>query len=230
MKEILSDYSEKDYKIWIIHQTDNREFNRGAMKNIGFLVVKEKYPNDYKNITLIFNDVDTMPLNKNLFNYETVIRNVKHFYGYTFALGGIVSIKGEDFERINGYPNLWAWGFEDNMLQKRVLNDPILRIDRSQYYPILDKNILQLKDGLERFVNRAEFDRYLGNTPEGINSIGQLTYEMDDINGMVNILTFDTGKIIDPSKSKIHDLRTGNAPFKPTAKQIRRTGMRMFFR
>jgi hypothetical protein len=225
MSEILSDYLDEDYKLFIIHQQDTREFNRGALKNIGFLVVKEKYPNDYKNITLVFNDVDTMPLTKNFLNYETHTGNIKHFYGYTFSLGGIVSIKGSDFERINGYPNLWTWGFEDNMLQNRVLNDPTLKIDRSQFYPILDQNILQLKDGIERLVNRSEFDRYLGNTSEGINSIHHLNYK--ESNEMINIFTFETGNAIDPSQSKTHNLKTGNVPFK---KMVRKNKMGMIFK
>ena len=119
-KEILVDYPPGSYKIWYIHQCDNRDFNRGAMKNIGFLVAKQQYPNDYKNITLVFNDVDTMPFSRNFIHYETSPGIVKHFYGYDFALGGIVSMNAYDFERINGYPNLWGWGFEDNCLQVRV--------------------------------------------------------------------------------------------------------------
>ena len=35
--------------------------------------MKNKYPNDYKNITFVFNDIDTTPVEKNKFNYETQI-------------------------------------------------------------------------------------------------------------------------------------------------------------
>jgi hypothetical protein len=215
--EILSDYPLGSYKIWYIHQCDGRDFNRGAMKNIGFLVAKQLYPYDYKNITLVFNDVDTMPFNKNFIHYETSPGIVKHFYGYDFALGGIVSMNAYDFERINGYPNLWGWGFEDNCLQVRVKKTDI-HIDRGQFYPILDKNILQLTDGVTRIVNRNEFDQYYHNTTEGIYSITDLNYDIDETTGFVNIRGFNTGREQDLGQRKVHDLRNGPAPFHPNDK------------
>jgi len=226
-QEILSIYQKEEYKIYYIHQNDKRDFNRGALKNIGFKIVKEKFPNNYKKIILIFNDVDTMPFNKNFLNYETNSGVVKHFYGYKYALGGIVSIVAEDFESVNGYPNLWAWGFEDNMLQQRVLKNPNLSIDRTQFYPILDKNILQLNDGLARMVNRKEFDRYINNTIEGINSITDLNYEIDENSGFVHVNNFKTGHTIDNSQSTMHDLRKGNIPYKPHDFKKKNTNMSM---
>ena len=104
ISSILIDNS--DYEIYFSHQCDARSFNRGGTKNIGFLAIKNKYPNGYKDITFVFNDVDTIPFT-NLFDYETVPGIVKHFYGFKYALGGIVSIKGSDFEATNGYPNFW---------------------------------------------------------------------------------------------------------------------------
>ena len=212
MKVILEDIPENKYKIYYIHQNDKREFNRGAMKNIGFLMVKNKYPEHYKNITLVFNDVDTMPYSKNFLNYYTTPGKVKHFYGVKFALGGIVSITAGDFEKIAGFPNFWAWGYEDNLLNIRVLNAG-LNIDRDQFYALMDKNMFQMKDGLERLVNKGEFDRYLNNTTEGYHTISRLQYIIDETTGFVNVNHFDTGITSNPEQNKIHDLRNGNKPF-----------------
>ena len=216
MKRILEDMPIMDYKIKYIHQTDDRSFNRGAMKNIGFLYVKNKYPNHYKNITLIFNDIDTVPYSKNFLHYETSLGNVKHFYGYKFTLGGIVSIKGEDYEKTNGFPNYWSWGYEDNAFQKRVQNAN-LNIDRSQFYPIMDDNILQMKDGLNRLVNRNEFERYMDEYKynvinDGFSNITNLVYE-EDSNHFINVSNFETGIPEKPETNKIHNIKNGGIPF-----------------
>ena len=175
MSYVLEDIPKSDYEIYVIHQNDTRKFNRGAMKNIGFLYIKNKYPNDYKQMTLVFNDVDIFPLRKNYLNYITTKGIVKHFFGFTFALGGIVSIVGEDFERINGFPNFWAWGFEDNLLQTRLVNAGI-RIDRSNFYDLLTNSedvttFACINSGVKRITNKNEYVRYLKQTPEGFDRI-----------------------------------------------------------
>jgi hypothetical protein len=203
------------------------------MKNIGFLYAKSLYPNDYQNITFVFNDVDTMPYNKNFLNYETVQGNVKHFYGYQFTLGGIVSITGADYERVNGFPNYWAWGYEDNSFNNRVKQLGI-NIDRSQFYPILDKNILQLKDGIERIVNRGEYDRYVDEVRfqhniDGINTISNVIYSFDETTSFLNIASFQTPISEQPELNKVHDMRNGAIPFARNAQQRRRGTMGMIF-
>jgi hypothetical protein len=176
MEFILEDSD--DYEIIFVHQCDSRNFNRGAMKNIGFLAIKEKYPDTYKDISFIFNDVDTLPFHK-IFDYNTIPGVVKHYYGFESALGGIVVIKGADFEKINGYPNYWGWGMEDACLQKRCLINHI-QIDRSQFYPIGSPEILQLFDGVSRIVNRKDPQRMkTDNGQDGLRSIHKLIYSLD---------------------------------------------------
>ena len=190
MKHVLEDIPKTNYEIYFVEQKNTLPFNRGAMKNIGFLALKYKYPNDYKNITFVFNDVDTVPYSKNVIDYDTTPGIVKHFYGFKFALGGIFSIKGEDFERTNGFPNFWAWGGEDNYMQKRV-EYAGLYIDRSIFFNILDKHILQLCDGVKRLICRKEAATVVNmTTSDGLVTIRNLNYEFKD--EYINVYNFQT--------------------------------------
>jgi len=175
MSFLLEDFN--NYEIYFSHQCDNRAFNRGAIKNIGFLAMKAKYPNHYKNITYIFNDVDTVPFNK-IFNYDTHVGVVKHYYGYKHALGGIVVMKGEDFEKINGFPCFWGWGMEDNILQTRCLNNNII-IDRTDFYSIGSPQILQLFDGITRIISNKDPLNDADNINNGLTTISNLKYTID---------------------------------------------------
>jgi hypothetical protein len=176
--QLILENTELNYEIYFSHQCDIRSFNRGAVKNIGFIAIKEKYPYDYENITFVFNDIDTIPFS-NILQYKTNNGIVKHFYGFTYALGGIVSITGHDLELINGYPNFWGWGMEDNVLQKRCENSG-LTIDRKQFYKIGSPEIVHLFDGVSRIINnkdpwRASHD----NGIDGIKTIHSLKYSID---------------------------------------------------
>jgi len=177
MSFILED--KYDYEIFFAHQCDARTFNRGAVKNIGFIAARNKYPHHYKDITFIFNDVDTIPFSK-IFDYETTHGVVKHYYGFKYALGGIVVMKGADFEKTNGFPCFWGWGMEDNVLQKRCERLGI-KIDRSVFYNIGSPEILQLFDGISRIISkkdpwRGEYD----DGQDGLKTITQLKYTIDD--------------------------------------------------
>lgn len=208
MKEILNDYRENEYEIIFSHQTDKREFNRGAMKNVGFLSIKQKYPHDYKDITFVFHDIDTFPRDKHLIHYETNHGIVKHFYGFKFALGGIVSIKGHDFERINGYPNLWGWGFEDNSLQGRVLQAKI-EIDRSEFYPFKDERIIQLEHGKERKLDNMVVHKFKDFT-NGLNKINEHKYNIENIDNNIYIVNHLKWNIPEREKDIIYESR--NSP------------------
>tara|TARA_Y100000389_G_scaffold36102_1_gene30687 strand:- start:16532 stop:17293 length:762 start_codon:yes stop_codon:yes gene_type:complete len=184
--------SSSDYKVYFIHQKDKNPFNRGAMKNAGFIILKEMYKN-YENISFVFNDVDTIPKNNNLLNYETKKGIIKHFYGYQHTLGGIVSINGFDFEKSTGFPNCWGWGFEDIVLQDRCLKSNLL-IDRSQFYNINDKNFIHCEsnEGSRVICENEVLNRKNNFGWDSIKDISNIKYEIDETDeNMINVLDFN---------------------------------------
>lgn len=190
--KIMEDVPPEDWTFFFVHQNDKRPFNRGAMKNVGFLALKNTYPDDYKNIIFIFNDVDTLPYTKNILNFHTDFGVIKHFYGFHFALGGIFSIRGADFERINGFPNYWAWGGEDNLIHERAKQNGIV-IDRSNFYTIGNMNILQFADGLKRLICRDELaTSIMPNNVDGLSKITDLNYIIYNDTHMIDVSSFNT--------------------------------------
>lgn len=226
---LFEDVPTNEYEIIFSHQQDTRAFNRGAMKNLGFIYSKLKYPNNYKDITFVFNDVDTTPREKDIIpflSYQTERNKIKHFYGFEFALGGIVSITGWDFERINGFPCYWGWGCEDNALQKRAKKHGIT-IDRSLFYTMLDKKIEQLREGSGTEVSSRQVDNkvvYKFHDDTGFNGIKTITdikYDVDNISISLNtICSFDGMEIKEKEEEerKIRifqvNFRTWNIPEK----------------
>ena len=200
-------WGDDDFQAIYAHQCDKRPFNRGAMKNIGFLMIKSLYPTDYKNMNIVFHDVDSIPTDINMFSYKTEKNVCAHYYGFTFLLGGIVVMKGEDFERINGFPNLWGWGLEDNELQKRVEQAGII-IDRSIFVDIMEfDKIPKIDNERMRVINVREASMYSSKEKlDGLTDIRNLNFEIN--NEMGNILSFTTGRNFQIKEFKAHDLKT----------------------
>tara|TARA_B100000886_G_C20418260_1_gene490201 strand:+ start:581 stop:1348 length:768 start_codon:yes stop_codon:yes gene_type:complete len=221
IKHVLEDISQNQYEIYYSHQNDKRLFNRGSMKNVGFIAIKNKYPEDYKNITFVFNDIDCLPYRKNLIDFPTSIGTIKHFYGFKHVLGGIVSITGNDFEKINGFPNFWTWGYEDNVLNKRALQNNI-KIDRSNFYSIHSPDILHFYHGNKRIHDLNQDDKNVSNN-NGINSIIDLNYEIDNTNQMIQVKSFHIKNDIKINKKYLKNVDLENNNYindKKTKNQI----------
>ena len=188
MLKILEDFPDTYYKIYYIKQNDDLSFNRGAMKNIGFTVLKNRYPTYYKDITIVFNDVDVMPYNKGTLTYETTHGIVKHFYGFNYSLGGIISIKAGDFEKTKGFPNIWDWGYDDIIFKTRVDKEK-LSIDYSQFFKFKDGNIIKLDTDYTQLENRNP-SKYNIERIDGHDTIYHLNYVVNEETGIVDVNYF----------------------------------------
>lgn len=197
----------EDYKIYFAHQDDERPFNRGAMKNLGFLITKRMYPNDYKDITYIFHDVDCWHRQPGAIHYLCEKGKVSHFYGYEFALGGMFSIKGEDFEKTGGFPNFWGWGLEDNVIYERCKKVG-LEIDRSCFFKIENREIARPFDGFKRVISKKDSYVYKYESPDSFYDIRNVSYKV--IDNMINITTFNVKMNENQQEYEEFDIRKGN--------------------
>ena len=206
-----------NYEIYISHQKDKRFFNRGAMKNIGFMHVKEKYPDNYKDINFVFNDIDTLISRKGLTNFKTVKGKVKHIFGFKRAFGGIFSIKGEDFENLNGFPSIWNWGMEDNALKYRWLNKMKKNgdnmIDYSEFFDMKSKDIVLLWHGDKKVFNKHQTWNAYENSidfKDGINKIRNIQKTENTIEDnffMINT-TYFIPATLPPKNAEVKEIKS----------------------
>ncbi len=110
-----------EHSFYFAHQTDDKLFNRGAMKNIAAIHAFNDGC-DY----IVWHDIDMLPMD-DLCDYSYPTDLPKHIavnlskYDYTLAyeqyFGGAVLFTKEQVYKVNGYSNnYWDWGMEDDDL------------------------------------------------------------------------------------------------------------------
>lgn len=110
------------HHIFVLNQVDRYRFNRASLINVGFLYTKADY--DY----IAMHDVDLLPLNKNLHYvypadgpFHVAAPDLHPKYHYKTFVGGILLIKREHFQFMNGMSNrYWGWGLEDDEFYVRI--------------------------------------------------------------------------------------------------------------
>ena len=109
-----------EYCMYFGHQTDDKLFNRGAMKNIA---AEQAFKDgcDY----IVWHDIDMIPEEgcdysfpkENPIHIATNISQMDYKLKYEEYFGGAVIFSKEQVERTNGYSNdYWDWGMEDDDL------------------------------------------------------------------------------------------------------------------
>ena len=145
------------FHIYIVHQTDDKPFNRAKLLNVGF---KESEDFDY----FAFHDVDMLPVDSD-YSYvdiPTHLATRAEQFGwrlpYEGYFGGVTLFDRENFIKINGYSNeYWGWGAEDDdvLFRCSVLEVPASRKDCSyrslshdRFIPqdLYNENLRKLRD------------------------------------------------------------------------------------
>ncbi|XP_054747827.1 beta-1,4-galactosyltransferase 7 isoform X1 [Anastrepha obliqua] len=121
-----------EHKIFLLNQVDRYRFNRASLINVGFRFTSSVY--DY----IAMHDVDLLPLNEALIYKYPSAAGPHHIaapelhpkYHYETFVGGILLVRCEHFELLNGMSNnYWGWGLEDDEFYVRI-RDAGLKVTR----------------------------------------------------------------------------------------------------
>ena len=156
----MEEYLIKDgipFHIYIIHQADDKPFNRAKLLNVGY---KESEDFDY----FAFHDVDMLPIDSDYSYIDCPTHLATRAEQFGFRLpydgyfGGVTLFDKESFIKINGYSNeYWGWGAEDDdvLLRCSIMGVSAsikdcgyrsLSHDRNIPQDLYDKNLEKFRD------------------------------------------------------------------------------------
>ena len=150
---------------------------------------------------------------KGQFSFDTKHGEINHFYGYPHTLGGIFAIKGIDFEKTAGFPNIWTWGLEDNVLMERA-HAVRLRIVRNQFVHAQNqtRNIISLWHGWDRLLNPNTGLQKMHYQKDSLWTILNMKWseeELEDKIWMIHVTSFDVP--ITDQNSVVKNARVSNS-------------------
>ncbi|XP_011494945.1 PREDICTED: beta-1,4-galactosyltransferase 1 [Ceratosolen solmsi marchali] len=156
-----------DYRIFVIEQSQIKEFNRAKLFNIGFNEAIKT--NDFH--CFIFQDIDLIPQNlDNIYactkmprHMSSSVNTFRYNLPYTGLFGGAIALTRQQFETANGFSNIFfGWGGEDDDFYSRLQSRGYLVTrfgpDVAQYYMLTHKKevpshtrFTNLENGASRF-------------------------------------------------------------------------------
>lgn len=149
LAQALFDQLGDAFRIYVVEQAPGRPFNRGLIRNAGYAIARaDDVPSQ-----VCFHDVDYLPVAADYSPVEAPTRLIWHglrnVEDYDVFFGGVVALPASDFERINGYGNVyWEWGCEDFELRLRCMAARLpVRYRDGTFAPILHRQEGVQRDG-----------------------------------------------------------------------------------
>ncbi|XP_003494040.1 beta-1,4-N-acetylgalactosaminyltransferase bre-4 [Bombus impatiens] len=154
-----------DYRIFVIEQSPIHEFNRAKLFNVGYAEATKV--NDFH--CFIFQDIDLIPQNPdNIYactklprHMSSSVNTFRYNLPYSGLFGGAIALTRKQFERVNGFSNVfYGWGGEDDdfysRLQSKGLQITRFGPDIAQYYMLLHKKESPSNSRFENLENSAQ--------------------------------------------------------------------------
>nr|XP_018910600.1 PREDICTED: beta-1,4-N-acetylgalactosaminyltransferase bre-4-like isoform X2 [Bemisia tabaci]XP_018910602.1 PREDICTED: beta-1,4-N-acetylgalactosaminyltransferase bre-4-like isoform X2 [Bemisia tabaci] len=203
-----------NYRIFVVEQSGNDTFNKGAIMNSAFRIILERFPpatgGRYFHC-FVFHDVDMIPEDdRNMYSCPTQPRHLSvavnefaYQLPYRVLVGGVFNIRTEHFLKVNGYSNLyWGWGGEDDDMGYRVgqvglsISRPVDWLGRYTMLKHKKRNTLASK--VKQKLVRTSQRRY---RLDGLNSISYQLLQVSTTPIYTRILV-DVG--VPPQDIKLH--------------------------
>ena len=118
-------HPEIGYEIHLIEQSDDKQFNRAKLLNIGYNI------NKHSDCYFCFHDIDLIPEGRccdysspnTPVHLSAFCSQFRYELPYKDIFGGVTLFDKLHFEKVNGYSNeYWGWGGEDDDMKKRMDN------------------------------------------------------------------------------------------------------------
>lgn len=188
-----------NYEIVIAEQPDGLSFNRGLMKNLGFLFLESRCDQ------VCFHDIDMLPVRSDYSPTEQpiLLADEVEAFGYNRPynnfFGGVIMFPSSQFRMINGYCNdYWGWGVEDDDLKRRCLEKKIKTSVRSGRYDSLDHEtegdtVGGKRPSRETVNNRVLFySKKLGEFCKvGLSDLNPVILKTESLSKNINKVTFE---------------------------------------
>jgi hypothetical protein len=186
-----------DVQFFFIHQINPKEFNRGAMKNIGFLEVCKTRPDGL----FIFHDIDTYPIYWGSIQYDTKPGEIRHPIGNKNEnIGTICCFWKNEFEKVNGFPNYWGWGIEDVTIMYRAKKQNI-KIDETNFVDLNDtkkcynpkhyRNMGKENESCKTNINLFNIEMNTGNMSNGLSELEYVVLSSFELAPRFKIINVD---------------------------------------
>ncbi|XP_074662411.1 beta-1,4-galactosyltransferase 4-like [Tubulanus polymorphus] len=170
-----------DYRVFVVEQTGRDTFNKARIMNAGFIEALKMY--NFQ--CFAFHDVDLVPEDdRNMYSCPSQPRHMSvaiDEMGYKLAypelVGGVLVMRSEHFQRVNGYSNMyWGWGAEDDDMAYRIMHVG-LKITRPANYVARYKMIRHTKRKPSDWRKRTKL-LYTATRRRPVDGLNSLRYKL----------------------------------------------------